>query len=65
MGTTSFHIALVCSPFKILYQREPNFGDMPNITVAENSPVGKTALEYQAQPRWNFCVRNFFALSNA
>ena len=46
---SSFHTALGCSPFKALYRTEPNYGAMPNITIADTSPILDTALEYQAQ----------------
>jgi hypothetical protein len=46
---TSHHTALGCSPFKALYRTDPNFGALPNLTVADDSVASDTALDYQAQ----------------
>jgi hypothetical protein len=46
---TSYHSAIDSTPFKALYQVEPNFGAMPNIAVASDSPVAETAAEYNVQ----------------
>lgn len=46
---SSFHSALGGSPFKALYKTEPNFGGMPNLTVADESVSTEATLEYQAQ----------------
>jgi hypothetical protein len=46
---TSYHSAIDCTPFKALYRIEPNFGAMPNITVATDSSVAETAVEYNEQ----------------
>jgi hypothetical protein len=45
---SSFHSSLGCSPFRALYKQDPNFGGMPNLTVAENSEAEDAALDYQA-----------------
>jgi hypothetical protein len=44
---TSHHTALGCSPFKALYRTEPNFGALPNLTVATDSVVEETTADYQ------------------
>jgi hypothetical protein len=46
---SSFHTAIGCSPFKALYQTEPNFGAFPNIAVATDSAASAITLEYQAE----------------
>jgi hypothetical protein len=46
---TSFHTALGCTPFKALYQVEPNFGAMPNLTVATDSAAAEIAADYNLQ----------------
>jgi hypothetical protein len=45
---SSYHASLGGSPFKALYKQEPNFGGMPNITVAVDSEAKDAALDYQA-----------------
>jgi hypothetical protein len=45
---TSFHIAIGTTPFQALYNKEPNFGAFPNITVADGSPAAMDAEAYQS-----------------
>ena len=44
---TNFHTAIGCSPFKALYQTEPNFGGLPNISLASDSAAAEEVLEYE------------------
>jgi hypothetical protein len=46
---SSFHTALGCTPFKALYRTDPNFGGMPNLSVATDSVATDDTLVYQAQ----------------
>jgi hypothetical protein len=48
---SSFHSSLRCSPFKALYKTDPNFGGMPNLTVANDSAASEATLDYQAQTK--------------
>jgi hypothetical protein len=45
---SSHHSGLGCSPFKALYKLEPNFGGMPNLSVASDSTAAEATLDYQA-----------------
>jgi hypothetical protein len=53
---TSHHTAIGCSPFNALYRTEPNYGAMPNLTMADGSPVASEASAFQQQTEF-LCVR--------
>lgn len=36
---TSFHTSIGCSPYKALYNQEPNYGMLPDFTTTDNSEV--------------------------
>jgi hypothetical protein len=42
------HVSLGCSPFRALYNYDPNFGGMPNLSVTHESEAIDTDLDYQA-----------------
>jgi hypothetical protein len=46
---SSHHTALGCSPFQALYHTKPNFGGMPNLVAASESPAHDVLLDYQVQ----------------
>lgn len=48
---SSYHTSIGKSPFKALYGVEPNFGALPNITVAEDSPAHDELTTQQDQTK--------------
>jgi hypothetical protein len=43
----SYHTAIGTTPFQALYHKEPNFGALPNIVVAENFDATEATTDFQ------------------